>query len=404
MNERVVITGMGVITSIGYTVEAFCNNLKKGKSGISRITSFSTEGLKYKYGAEIKNIDFGQYFTGKELRRADRSTHLTLIAAKEAIDASGIDFSYENCDRCGVALGTTMGGMVFGGEYYKSSKKNRRTQFHKLIDYPIHAVGSHLCVNYQLRGPNLAVSTACSSGNSSISCAYELIKNGMMDVMISGGFDAFSEFAWAGFGSLQNMAKEKCRPFDKNRDGLLLGEGSGIIILESLTHSLKRGFDAEYELLGYGATNDAYHMTAPDIGGANAARAVEEALKASGLEKENIDYICAHGTGTIHNDAFETRVIKRVFGDNAYTIPMSSIKSMIGHTLGAAGAIEAIASALAIRDNFLPPTISYNSPCSKCDLDYVPNKARDKEVNHVLSNNFGFGGNNCSLIIGSYKN
>ena len=254
-------------------------------------------------------------------------------------------------------------------------------------------------MEYGIHGPNIAISTACSASNVAMGYAYDLIRNGIADVMIVGGFESITEMTCAGFGVLRNLSPDTCRPFDRNRKGLVLGEGAAVVILENSEHCMRRSGRIYAEFVGYGMSSDAYHMTAPDITGKGPALAMKKAIENSGISVQDIDYINAHGTGTLYNDLIETASIKRVFGQRAYGIPISSTKSMHGHTLGAAGAIEAITIIATLKDSFIPPTINYETPDAKCDLDYVPNKSRDKSVNTILSNGFGFGGNNCSIVI-----
>jgi len=404
MKKSVVISGMGIISPIGNNIEEFCQNLKKGVSGIDKITAFDTTGLRTKYGGEIKGFEPNFHFTPKDLKRMDRASQITLVATKEAVKKSGIDFAKEEGIKCGVSLGTTLGGMIFGSRYYRDLYVNKKPYASRLLDYPLYSVGTRICIEYGVLGPNLAISTACSSSNIAVGCGVDLIRYGNMDVMIVGGFDTMAELTCAGFGVMRNTSPDKyCRPFDKNRKGLLLGEGAGILILEELEHCKRRGGKIIGEILGYGMSSDAYHMTAPEVTGKGPSLAISKALEDSKISEKEIDYINAHGTGTIHNDLIETRAIKRIFGEDAYKIPISSTKSMIGHTLGASGVIELITSLLSINEGFIPPTINYETKDPNCDLDYVPNIAKEQEINCVLSNNFGFGGNNCSVIVRKFK-
>jgi len=404
MKKSVVISGMGIISPIGNNIEEFCQNLRRGVAGIDKITAFDTSGLRTKWGGEIKGFNPDAHFTRQELRRMDRASQISLVAVREAIEESGIDFGKEDKIKCGVFLGTTLGGMISGGKYYRELYVNQRPYASRLLDYPLYSVGTRICIDYGLLGPNIVISTACSSSNIAIGCGLDLIRYGDMDIMIVGGFDTMTELTCAGFGVMRNTSPDKyCRPFDKNRKGLLLGEGAGILILEELEHCRNRGGKIIGEIAGYGMSSDAYHMTAPEVTGKGPSLAISNAIKDSGINKEEINYINAHGTGTIHNDLIETKAIKRIFGEDAYKIPVSSTKSMIGHTLGASGAIELITSLLAINKGFIPPTINYETKDPNCDLNYVPNVGKEQEVNCVLSNNFGFGGNNCSIIVKKFK-
>lgn len=400
--RRVVVTGMGILSPIGDTIESYCQGLKKGICGIEKITAFDTRGWKYKYGAEIKNLELFKYFSKRELKRMDRASQISLVACNEAIERSKLDFSKEDKRRCGVCLGTTLGGTILAGKYYKKLFATSKHFVSYLLDYPLYSAGTRICVNYGLLGPNIVTSTACSSANVAMGCAFDLIRFAEADIVITGGFDTMAELTCAGFGVLRNVSTSLCRPFDKNREGLILGEGAGILIFEELEHAKGRNAPIFAEILSYSVSSDAYHMTAPDISGKGPAASMSLALESAMISYEKIDYINAHGTGTLYNDLIETIAIKKVFKDYAYEIPISSTKSMIGHTLGACGANELIATILAINYNFVPPTINYETPDPKCDLDYVPNASRDKRVNFAMSNTFGFGGNNCSIVVGKY--
>lgn len=399
MKRRIFITGVGVISAIGHNYKAFSTALQNGLSGIDVITSFDTQDMGTIKGGEIKGFNPMNYFSKKELKRVDRASQLCLVAVEEAVNASGLTVSTLNQERCGVSFGTLLGSIGSGAQYYKQLKESHRAYASRLLDFPLYSAGTRVCIKYGFLGPNLAISTACSASNVAIGYAYDLIKSGIVDVMIVGGFDAMSEMACGGFGVLRNLSHDVCRPFDKNRKGLVLGEGSACLVLEESHHCERRSGKVYAELLGYGMSNDAYHMTAPDITGKGPAQAMRTAINNSGIRVEDIHYINAHGTGTFYNDLVETVAIKKVFGERAYKIPISSTKSMHGHTLGATGAIEAVASVAVIQNHFIPPTINYETPDPKCDLNYVPNQSREGTIDIVLSNGFGFGGNNCSIII-----
>lgn len=403
MNKRrVVVTGLGVLCAIGKNIEEYLENAKKGTCGIDRITAFDTQNWKFQYGAEIKDFNPNKCFSPKELRRMDRASQITLVAVEESLSKSKLDFSVENKEKIGVCFGTTLGGTILAGKYYKTLKKKEKPYASYLLDYPLYSVETRICAKYKLLGPNIAISTACSSSNAAMGYAFDLVRFGEADLMITGGFDTMAELTWAGFGVLRNVASRFCRPFSKNREGLILGEGAGVLIFEELEHAQKRGAHIFAEFLGYGMSSDAYHMTAPDMSARGPANAMKKALEAANIPPEKIDYINAHGTGTLYNDYIETLAIKKVFGEYAYKIPISSTKSMVGHTLGACGAIELIVTILALNYNFVPPTINYEVPDPQCDLDYVPNLSREKEINFALSNTFGFGGNNCSIVVGKF--
>jgi 3-oxoacyl-[acyl-carrier-protein] synthase II len=398
--RRVVITGIGVLSSIGIGRAAFQQSLKEGRSGIGPITLFKTTGYHYKLGGEVKNFHPEDYFDKKVLRRMDRASQMTLVAAEQAVADAGLDLSIEDPVRCGALLGTTLGGMISGEKYHRLVRKN---SYHPslLLDFPVHAAVDRLAIAYNLQGPSSVFSTACASGAHSIGYGFDLISRGKADVILAGGVDTMAEFTQCGFGSLQALIKEgeRVRPFDKNRCGFALGEGAAILILEAREHAEKRTPSIYSEIGGYGTSSDAYHMTAPDKEGKGAAKAMLRALAHAGIPPERVDYINAHGTATRHNDLMETIAIKKVFGSHAYNLAVSSTKSMIGHTLGAAGSMELAATALAMKDGFLPPTINYETPDTQCDLDYVPNAARASSVKIALSNSFGFGGANISILI-----
>lgn len=403
MKKRVVITGIGVVCSTGKNVEAFSEALRKGVCGVGDIAAFDPEGLPYKRGAEVRDFQPVDSSWRRRKSELDRASQLGLSAAHEAVIDSGLDMNQLDRQRCGVAIGTTMGGMVSAGQYYRRLKAGRRPPALKLLEYPLHTVGSHISARYGLLGPNLMVSTACSSSNVAIGEGVDMVRYGEADVMIVGGVEAFADLGWVGFGSLHNMSTTTCRPFDKNRNGLILGEGAGFLVIEDLNHALSRNAAIHAELKGVGASSDAYHMTAPDPAGKGAAASMLGALEDGAMSLECIDYICAHGTATLLNDAMECTAIRRVFGELAYDIPISSIKSMIGHTLGASGAIGLIATVIAIMRGFMPPTINYETPDPKCDLDCVPNVARIGEIDNALCNSFGFGGNNCSVLVSRFQ-
>jgi len=399
IRQRVFITGVGAICSVGNNFDDIKSALKQGFSGTRKITAFDTEDMGSVNGCEVKNFNPFDYFSKKDLKRMDRASQLCLVAAREAISSSDLNMQMINGTRCGVSLGTLLGGIISGSKYYKKQTQENCIYASQLLDFPLYSAGSRVCTEYGIRGPNIVISTACSASNVAIGYAYDLIQNGIVDIMIVGGFESMSEMTCAGFGVLRNLSPDICQPFDKNRKGIVLGEGAAIMILESEEHFIRRSGRVYAEFMGYGMSSDAYHMTAPDITGKGPAMAMKKAIENSRIGTGDIDYINAHGTGTHYNDLIETSSIKRVFGEQAYKIPISSTKSMHGHTLGAAGAIEAITSIAAIKGFFIPPTINYEMPDTKCDLDYVPNQSRDKSVNMILSNGFGFGGNNCSIVI-----
>ena len=401
MANRVLISGIGVVSPIGNNSVEFLHSLREGKSGIARISSFDASAYRSPYGGEVKEFSPGKYFSKKELRRMDRASQMALVAAGEALKDAGIDCGSVDPGRVGVCLGSTLGGTNAGIEFYRTLC-SERPRASLLLDYPLYSAGTLICAAFGFTGGNCAISTACSSSNMSIGYGMDLVRSGDLDCVIAGGFDTVSPLTCAGFGVLRNMTDGALiQPFDKNRKGLLLGEGAGIVILESEDHCRKRNRRPAAAVLGYGCSSDAYHMTAPDITGNGPALAMKRALDDGAVSPGDIDYVNAHGTATHYNDMIETKAIKKVLSDHATMVPVSSIKAMTGHTLGASGALECIASVLAIMHSFIPPTINYETSDPKCDLDYVPNTARlDTPVNIVLSNNFGFGGSNCSILIG----
>lgn len=398
--RQVVITGIGVLSSIGIGRAAFQQSLMEGRSGIGLITLFETSDYHYKLGGELKDFDPDAYFDKRVLRRMDRASQMTLVAAEHAIADAGLEVSIEDPTRCGAILGTTLGGMISGEKYHRLARQNKfRPSL--LLDFPVHAAIDRLAIAYNLQGPSSVFSTACASGAHSIGYGFDLISSGKADVILAGGVDTITEFTQCGFGALQTLIKEgeKVRPFDKNRSGFALGEGAAILVLEAKEHAEKRNASIYSAIGGYGTTSDAYHMTAPDKEGKGAAKAMLGALAHAGIPPERVDYINAHGTATKHNDLMETIAIKKVFGPHAHNLTVSSTKSMIGHTLGAAGSIELAATALAMKESFVPPTLNYETPDPQCDLDYVANVARPRTIRTAMSNSFGFGGANISILI-----
>ena len=409
MINRVVITGMGVVTPVGIGSKKFWESLVNGVSGVKKITRFDTEDFRTSVAAEVLDFDPKNYFTPQKAAVLDRFAQFALAAATEAVDTSGLKISDENRQAIGVISGTTQGGINTIEEQYKIF-------FSKGLKYidPITAPkgmhvapASNIAIAYRILGPNYTVSNTCSSGAVAIGEAYRLIKHGYATAMVCGGTDSCITPAIMGTWSklrvlsTQNDPPERsCKPFSKNRDGIVLGEGAGFVLLEEVEHAKKRGANIIAEVIGYGLSNDAYHLTFPSAEGETLAMRI--ALRDAGLKPEEIDYINAHGTGTIPNDKGETAAIKEVFGNHAYSIPVSSAKSMIGHTLGAAGSIEFIAAVLSIQTKMIHPTINYDLPDPECDLDYVPNKLREKDVTTILSNSFGFGGGNAVLIARRY--
>ena len=411
MKKRVVVTGLGVITAVGTGVDRFWENIVNGVSGIDLVTLLDTSNLEVKIGAEVKGFDPTEYMDRKEAKRADRFVHFAVAAAKMAIADSGLEINPANAENIGVVIGSGIGGMKTFEEqartcYEKGPK--RVSPFFIPMMIPDMASG-FVSIITGAKGPNHTVVTACASGAHSIGDSFRIIQNGEAVAMITGGAEAaITQLAYAGFTSAGALStnnddpKGSSRPFDLNRDGFVMGEGSGILILEELEHAKQRGAKIYAEVVGFGGSGDAYHMTSPDPEGDGAARAMRRAIADAGITPEQISYINAHGTSTAANDKLETKAIKRVFGEGAYRIPVSSTKSMTGHLLGAAGGVEAIISVLALRDGIIPPTMNYQTPDPECDLDYVPNQARRRELEYALSNSLGFGGHNACLAFRSY--
>ncbi len=411
MERRVVITGMGAITPVGNDVKSFWNNIKEGKCGIDYIKQIDTSDLRVKIAGEVKDFNPGEVLGKKESRRLDRFTQFALVAAEEAIKSSEIDLDKIDKNRFGVYVGAGIGGLsTIESEVKKLAGENKKRISPFFIPMCIiNLCAGNIAIKYGAKGPCLSTVTACASGNNNIGEAYRAIKHGYADVMLAGGTEAsITESGVGGFDSIKalNTSNDPNRasiPFDKDRGGFVMGEGSGILLLESLDSALERGAKILGEIVGYGSNCDAYHITAPEPEGLGAAAAIELALDEGKVNKEEIDYINAHGTSTELNDLGETLAIKKVFGEGAYNIPVSSTKSMTGHLLGASGAIEAVICVNAINDGFIPPTINYKNKDERLDLDYVPCKGRKKELNYVLSNSLGFGGHNAILLFKKFS-
>lgn len=412
MNKRrIVITGVGVISPIGIGKDSFFKSLKEGQSGVDIISKFDTEGLPTKIAAEVKNFDPIAFIDKKEAKRMDRYTQFAVAASKMAIEDASLDLNTIDEDRFGVCIGSGIGGLeTLENQHKVMMKKGPGRVSPFFIPMMISNMGAgHISMTFKAKGPNMTVVTACASATNAIGEAFRIIQRDDADIMITGGTEAsITPIAIAGFCSMKALSdnnedpKGASRPFDKNRDGFIMGEGSGILILEDLEHAIKRGARMYGEVVGYGSTADAYHITAPAPDGEGAYKAMKKAVADADINPEKIDYINAHGTSTEMNDKFETMAIKRLMGDYAYKVPISSTKSMTGHLLGAAGGIEAIACLMAINEGVIPPTINYNTKDENCDLDYVPNHARKVEVSYAMSNSLGFGGHNASIILKKY--
>ncbi|HHV63556.1 MAG TPA: beta-ketoacyl-ACP synthase II [Peptococcaceae bacterium] len=406
MKKRVVITGLGAVTPLGNDVQSLWQAVKEGKNGIAEITAFDTTGFKATLAAEVKDFEPENYLDKKEVKRMDRYCQFALAAAEEAYRDAGLDNAEIDREKFGVMVGSGIGGLLtIEEQHFRLLEKGpgRISPFFIPMAISNMAAGN-IAIKLQARGLCTSMVTACATGTHSIGEAFQKIRDGQADIVITGGAEApITPLAVAGFSSMTALSSSSdplraSIPFDKERDGFVMGEGAGILVLESLEHALKRGARIYGELVGYGATCDAYHMTAPAPGGEGGARAMKLALAEAGLKPQDISYINAHGTSTPYNDKFETDAIKTVFGQAAYNIPVSSTKSMTGHLLGAAGAVEAIICVKAVEEDFVPPTIGYKCPDEECDLDYIPNTGRHHRVNYALSNSLGFGGHNATII------
>ncbi|MCP5008046.1 MAG: beta-ketoacyl-[acyl-carrier-protein] synthase family protein [Planctomycetes bacterium] len=399
MNKRVAVTGIGIITSHGIGKEVNWSEIKSGKSSIGEIDSFDATKYAGQSGGEVNGLTANN-IQNLNMTRLDRASILLIHTIHEALSDAGLGHHIKDI-KVLLSVGTTLGGMLSGEKFHKEAIQNgiERARFSLLTDYLAHNQAINLFKEYDLKGDFTVFSNACASGTNAIDYAFDSIRYGRYLTAICGGYDTLSEFTFAGFNSLMAVTPTLCRPFDKNRNGIVLGEGCGILILEELEYALKRNARILGEIAGYGESSDAYHVTSPDPSGIYAAEAISRALEDAG--NPEIDYINAHGTGTLHNDALEAKAMETVFKDKARNIPVSSIKSMIGHTLGGAGAVEAIVSILSIVNKTLPPNINYDTQDPECDLNIVT-KAVDYDVKTVLSNSFGFWGTNASLIIREY--
>lgn len=405
--RRVVVTGMGMVSPLGLDVQSSWKAILEGKSGVGYITHFDVKDYPVKIAAQVKDFDPTKYIEPKEVKKMDRFIHFAIAATQMALEDSNLKITSENSERIGIVIGSGMGGLP-AIEYYHQillEKGWKRVSPFFIPMVIVNLAAGQISIRYGIKGPNLAVTTACATGNHSIGEAFRMIQYGDADVMIAGGAEAvITPMAVAGFSimkalSTRNDEPERAsRPFDIDRDGFVMGEGAGIIILEELEHAIKRGAKIYAELVGYGMTSDAYHITAPAPEGEGGARCMKMALNDAKLLPKEIDYINAHGTSTKQGDELETQAIKTVFGEHAYKLCVSSTKSMTGHLLGAAGGVEAIFTILSIYEDIIPPTINLDNPDPECDLDYVPYKARKKQVRCAMTNSFGFGGTNASLV------
>jgi 3-oxoacyl-[acyl-carrier-protein] synthase II len=403
----VVVTGLGLLTPVGNNVANTWENIQNGVSGIGLIDHFDTTGFAARIGGSIKGFEVTDYIPRKDAKKMDPFIHYGMAAGIEAVEDSGLEITEDNAYRVGVAIGSGIGGLPgieHGTEQFLNGGARKISPFF-IPSTIINMVSGHLSIKYGMKGPNFSIVTACSTGTHNIGDAARLIEYGDADVMVAGGAEmATSPTGLGGFASAKALSTRNddpqaaSRPWDKDRDGFVLGDGAGVMVLEEYEHAKKRGAKIYAELVGYGMSGDAYHMTAPSEGGEGAARCMGNALKNAGLNPEQIDYINAHGTSTPAGDVVETRAVKRTFGDHARKLAVSSTKSMIGHLLGAAGGVEAVFSVLALRDQVAPPTINLDNPDTECDLDFVPHEARQMKMEFALSNSFGFGGTNGTLI------
>jgi len=413
MNKRrAVITGLGVIASNGIGIQEFWQAQSQGRSGIVKITTFDTSGFDSQIGGEVRGFDPSQYMPAELAKRIDRFVHFGLAATKMALQDSGLDLGREDRNRVGVIIGSGLGGIVFHEEQMLAAYEKGAHRLTPLCVPRItpNAVSGHIAIQYNCMGPNMVISTACASGAYGIGEALRKIQYGEMDLGITGGVEAtMTRFNFGGYDALRVLSKrndapaEASRPFDKNRDGFVLSEGGAILVLEELQHALARKAAIYAEVIGYANNSGAHHMVMPDPEGKDAVRAMALAVKDAGLKPEDIDHINAHGTSTTANDRAETKAIKEVFGKRAYDIPVTATKSMIGHSIGAAGAIEAVVCALVLKHGFIPPTINYRDKDPDCDLDYVPNQGRKADIRTILSNSFGFGNSNACLVFSQYQ-
>ncbi len=403
MKRRVVVTGLGVVSPIGEGKDAFYDALMQGKSGVGPVASFDTTGYDRHNGAEIKDFDPLKFMDARKARRMGRASQLAIAATELALSDSGVDNERLSSDKAAIILGTTLGESAVFEVVNKAWIKRGLKKVNPFLVARTTAnlLSVNLGIHCNAKGINLVIPTACASGNYALGYGYDLIKDGRADIVVSGGADAFSRIAFAGFSRMLAMSSDICQPFDKNRKGMMLGEGAGILILEPLEVALKRKATIYAEILGYGLSCDAHHMTIPSEDGI--ARCMENALKDTQLSASQIDYISAHGTGTGANDKNECAAIRKVFGEPYKKVLVSSIKSMLGHCMGAASALEAVACCFAVSRDIVPPTINYQIPDPECDIDCVPNQARKAKINIAFNNAYAFGGNNACVVFRKYE-
>lgn len=412
MKRRVVITGVGLVTPLGIGVEASWKAALEGKVGVGHITHFDASSLPVRIAAEVKGFDPANYVEIKEIKKMDRFIHFAIAAATMAIEDSGLTINQDNAERVGVIIGAGMGGLSAIEYYHKVylEKGYKRISPFFIPMLIINLASGNVSIKFGAKGPNSAAVTACAAGSHSIGDAFKIIQRGDADVMIAGGTESvITPLGIGGFAAMKALStrndepEKASRPFDADRDGFVMGEGAGVVILESLENAIARGARIYAEIIGYGMSSDAYHITMPAPEGEGAARCMRAALRDANIEPELVNYINAHGTSTKYGDELETSAIKAVFGEHAYKLCVSSTKSMTGHLLGASGGVEAVFSILSIYNNIVPPTMNLENPDPECDLDYVPNKARQMDVEYAMSNSFGFGGTNACLLFKKYR-
>ena len=400
MSKRVVITGLGVISSLGAGWQEFWQNLLQGKSGIGPVTSFDTSDQFTHNGGEVKHFRPEEHFSEGEILRMNRATQMGLVAARMAVQDARLSAEQLRTERTGISFGTNLGAVQAVEDIDLLITQNAAPSRELLGQAATHATPSAIAREFGVPGSTMMFSTACSAGNYAIGYGFDQIRLGRCDLVIAGASDAFSKVGFTGFNQFKAVAPEKCQPFDLERKGMMVAEGAGVLIMESLEHAQERGASVYAEVLGYGLSCDAYHMTSSSVEGI--ARCMNKALSEAGISGDDIDYISAHGTGTPTNDRNECAALREVFGDRASRIPASSVKSMLGHTMGAASALESIVCALAVRDDMIPPTINFETPDPDCGIDCVPNVARKMTVRIAMNNSYAFGGNNACLIIKKY--
>jgi 3-oxoacyl-[acyl-carrier-protein] synthase II len=412
MKRRVVVTGLGVVTSLSRQVDDLWERVLRGESGIGPITSFDTARYRVHFAGEVQNWATDGYIEHKEAKRLDRFSQFAMVAGIDAVKDSGLDFALEDTYRCGVFMGTGIGGLLEIETQHEKllTKGPERVSAFTVPKLMLNAAGGQLSIQYKLRGPNATVATACASATNAIGEAFKLVQDGEADVMLTGGTEAtVTPMGISAFSNMRALSERNddpthaSRPFDMDRDGFVLSEGAGILVLEELEHAKRRGARIYSEVLGYGVSSDGGHITQPDETGDGAARAMANAMRDAGIKPQQMDYINLHGTSTPLGDAAETTAIKRVFGEHAYKMALSSTKSQLGHLLGASGGVEMVLTVLALVRGVIPPTVNYQTPDPVCDLDYTPNEPRQRKIVLAMKNSFGFGGHNACVVAGRVR-